>query len=226
MTLTPQEAVKLKGARLATIRRDMPPFEMKSLPQGVVSILPYVGPIAGSVAKTSAGKDILVSNDIRDPAIDISRDLAFALASQRGTALSLPVIVTPESSLGKAGAWAHGVLNNQLTKTLTSEGAESLARTCQGSDYVLDVKTTDWSTGFYRTNWLRYRIRYTAQMRLIETQSGDVVAKGTYKHRTKKTDSSPRYATLLANDAARLKAELNDAAKRSAAYFKTNVLGL
>lgn len=87
-----------------------------------------------------------------------------------------------------------------------------LSKKHQSSSYLLDVRTINWSFGYFPSGWNQYRVIYSAKAKLIDTSSQQVVAEAFCSRVPEKTTDAPSHDELLANNAARLKQELQIAA--------------
>jgi hypothetical protein len=201
--LSQADGARLKGSNVATTARKTPPFG--AMTAGKVAAGSLFGAVGGAIAGTSMvseGDKIVASNNIQDPAHQISRELVTALSQARGIK-----VVTPAANI-------------------TKEDPKAVAAAAGSADFVLDVRTVNWSFVYFPANWARYRVIYSVQLRLIETKTGKVIAEGFHARIPEKTSNSPDYDGLLANGAEVIKTELRTAAAESVAHFKKNVLGL
>jgi hypothetical protein len=156
----------------------------------------------GGAAMISEGNDIVKKNEIQDPAVFIGETLAAALGARysiRRSPKGVPVVTDDAADLAKSGA---------------------------GSDLALDVRTINWTMAYYPTSWGRYRVLYSARLRLLDTKTGKVLAEGGCARAPEETPASPSYDELLANNAERLKQELKAAAEFCVNEFRTKTLAL
>jgi hypothetical protein len=138
----------------------------------------------GAGAAISAGNAIVRENNITDPAIYI------------GEALSRDI------------SEAHAM---QVAATVVSDNndeLETIIKAQHDSDYVLDVRTINWSFIYYPMDWDNYRVMYTVKTRLIDTRNERVVAEAFCAHLPDQTPESPTYDQLIDNNAEGLKAGL------------------
>jgi hypothetical protein len=144
--------------------------------------------ILGAALMISEGNSIVKDNEIPDPAVVISKDLAKRLESAR----SVKIVEKPVSA--------------------KADDVSALVASGQVGDYVLDVKTLNWMFGYYPTNWSGYRVMYTARLRLIDTKTSAVVAETACKSTQGNDATPPSKDQLLENKAALLKELLGKAA--------------
>jgi hypothetical protein len=156
----------------------------------------------GAALTISEGNKIVKEHGIEDPALYIGKTLAAELQGRYNTRLAGKSVPTD------------------------SDEAADIAKNANGADLVLDVRTINWSFVYLPTSWGRYRVIYTARLRLVEAKSGKVLAEGGCKRASDDAKNAPSYGDLLANSAARLKQELLAAADLCISEFKSKVLAL
>jgi hypothetical protein len=157
----------------------------------------------GAAAMISAGKRIIESNNVADPADTIALGLAKALEGAHGTQL-----VTPPTSVA------------------TDDAAKIAASSNSRSKYIIDAQTINWSFVYFPTDWSHYRVIYSAKARLIDAQTKAVLAEGACKRVPESNTAAPTYDELLANEATRLKSELAAAADECVKTLKAEMLAL
>ncbi len=86
------------------------------------------------------------------------------------------------------------------------------------------MQTINWSFGYFPTDWNSYRVMYSAKAQLLERSTGKVVAEGFCSRVPEATEDAPSHETLLADNAAVLKRELNLAADECIATLKATML--
>lgn len=158
--------------------------------------------MVGAAAMISAGNEIVAKNNVQDPATYISEKLSTALSMKYGTKVSAKTV------------------------SITDDDVQALSRKNPEIDLILDIRTVNWSFVYFPTTWDKYRVIYSARLRLIDVKGGKVTAEGFCSRIPDQTPSSPTYEELLANDAKRLKRELREAADFCINDFKTKVLQL
>ncbi|GAA4494015.1 hypothetical protein [Pseudaeromonas paramecii] len=167
--LTQDEALALKDKKVGlTHYQDRPDF----IAQTAVNV--QFG-LLGLASAISSGNAMIKNNQVADPAIAIADKLAQGLAQEQqmqvvAEAQSVSSKVTDEALLGHFGQ----------------------------QDYVLDVKTLGWSSIYFPTDWDNYRVMYTARARLIEVQTGKIIADETCSHVPDYADTNqaPSYKAL------------------------------
>lgn len=184
----------LTGKSITTTKREIPDFAAMTAGKAMFAMV-------GAVAMISAGNTIIKENNVEDPANYISNSLIAGLSEK----YNLTVL-------------ANG------GKLVASESPDKLASQYNEAQYLLDVRTINWSFGYFPTDWDSYRVIYSAKLRLINTQNGEVVAESFCPRIPEKTASAPSYKLLLADNAQRLKDELRASADYCIAEFKTKAL--
>ncbi len=159
--------------------------------------------IIGAGLMISSGNQIISENAVDDPATQIARQLAQAFAAKYGmrTLTSEP-------------------------KVADSDDIGQLVRAYSDADFILDVRTINWLFVYFPTNWARYRVLYSARLRLIDRERQEAIAEEFCAHEPKYEDTSaaPTREELVGNNAAGLKRELAKAADHCIAFFGAHAL--
>ncbi|MEH6567012.1 MAG: hypothetical protein V7756_16950 [Halopseudomonas sp.] len=131
--------------------------------------------LVGVLTAISNGNAIIRRNNIQDPAMGISRQLAQGMQAN------------------------HGFNVTEATDfAAVKSDVPALAARYQDYDYVLDVKTLGWSSIYFPTDWDNYRVIYSAHARLISVETGQVVAEQVCSHVPDYADTNqaPSYVQL------------------------------
>lgn len=145
--------------------------------------------VFGAMAMISAGNELVKSEHIQDPAIEISEHLASDLAAKHSAS------VLPSS---------HHLA--------ADDNPATLVKTYPGADVILDVKTVNWMYSYYPSQWGKYHINYVARVRLIDGKTGALVAQHLCKVDPTDPNDPPTNDALRADHAALLKQFLHKAA--------------
>lgn len=188
--------VKFNNKKISATERKTPNFSAVTVGKVTFGAL-------GAAAMVIAGNKIVNDNNITDPAGYISATLLADLTQQYGMT----------------------VLDNN-SGPLSSDKPASIAGLHQDSNFVLDVKTINWSFAYFPTDWNNYRVIYSAKLRLIDTASNTVIAEGFCSRMPEKNEKSPSKAEMLADKAYVLKSELRLSANKCISEFRENVLSL
>lgn len=192
--ISAQDRTSIQGKSLAVTARAKPDFAAMTAGKATFALI-------GAIAAISEGNSLVASNNVADPANVIA------------------------SSLAKSLEAAHAVRTASAAITVTADDAAQIASSLRSTaDYALDVQTLNWSINYFPTDWTHYRVFYTAKARLINTQTGAVVASGFCKRIPDTNVGAPTWDELMANQAARLKSELDIAAKECIDTLKTEML--
>ena len=159
--------------------------------------------LIGAAATISEGNKIIKENEVEDPANYICEQLIPALSDK----YQLVRIDTNASEL-------------------KSEDVINISRVFKDADYVLDVRTINWSFIYFPTDWNNYRVIYSSKLRLIDTKKSMTIAEGFCSRVPEQDENSPSYDELLSNNAERLKQELRVSADHCIDHFKKNVFML
>jgi len=196
--LSNEAAVNLKGKTCEISRHETPGFQASTADKAML------GPLLGVPLAFSEGKEIVAKNNIEDPAVYISLELAKTLNK------NLSVNVLPASSV-----------------ICANSDIDTVCSTYKNVDIILDVKTLNWFFAYYPTAWTKYRVFYAAQFRLIDTKTKNVVAEEIFTKLTDEdTNVAPTYEDLLNNNAERLKSEIHKLADEAILHFRQNGLNL
>lgn len=153
----------------------------------------------GGAAMVSAGNKIISKNNVEDPANYIAKQLNYNMAEKLGTKQRNELFIISSDDIKKI---------SQDSK----------------SDLVLDVRTINWSFVYFPTSWDTYRVLYNARLRLIDAKNSSVIAESGCSYVPAQTPDSPSYDGLMANNAERLKKELQKAADFCVGEFKSKAL--
>lgn len=186
----------LRNQTLAVTVRPLPDFAAMTAGKAAFAVL-------GALAMISEGNRLVALHKLPDPAVAIAGGAAGALESAHGMRLVQPPVPVSGSD---AGAWARA--------------ARGKAR------YLLDVETRYWGYGYFSTDWTHYAARHTALARLIDTESGAVMAEGFCKYWPESNAGAPTHDELFANDATLLKRLFAGAAAACVQTLRTEMLGL
>ncbi len=185
---------------LAVTKRGVPAFAATTSTDVLTSAL--FGAIGG-LNTISLGNKIITSNNVDDPAIYIGDVLSKDFSAE-----------------------FNATFIDRNDVVLTSENVKKIIEQYDGIDYLMDVRTINWSFVYFPTTWGKYRVIYSAKLRLIGVQQGTVAAEGFCSRVPEKTSDAPSYEEMLANEAFIIKRELNIAANKCINEFKKNVLNL
>ncbi len=179
----------MQGKSLVLVKSESPSFVAMTSGKGMFAV-------AGVGAAANAGNKLVRENNIEDPAITISRELAKSLAREYGLA------VQGESDIVESG----DVVN--------------VINAANGSDYALDVTTHGWSYIYDDFKFGDYFVGYSSKLRLIDVKSGEVVSSGLCAYDAKQAGKSAvSHETLLMDNAAYIKKELADATSHCVDQF-------
>jgi hypothetical protein len=143
----------------------------------------------GAVAMINAGNELVTSENIEDPAIEISERLANGLVEKR-SAIMLPA----------------------SPSVAADDSPSSLVKAYPGADVILDVKTINWMYAYYPSQWSKYHVIYAARVRLIDGKTGALVAQHLCKVDPTDPNNPPTNEALRTDHAALLKQSLHKAA--------------
>lgn len=186
----------LKGQAVARTVRPTPDFAVMTAAKAAFGAF-------GGAGMLVEGNKLVAEHKIADPAVQIATDLQAALRAQRGTADAAAPVSVDSVDVGEIAA--------------ASKGA---------GKYALDVKTLLWQITYFPTDWAHYRLVYSAQARLIDTETNAVLAQGSCKSMPETNAGAPTYPEMVAEDAAWIRLEMARAASACVDSLKTEMLAL
>jgi hypothetical protein len=161
-----------------------------------------MGGAVGGIASVYSGNNLIRTYDIPDPAVGITKDLLAHLGTSFHT--------VPQASFPFAKN------TTSIDEIIKASGGKSRL--------ILDVQSINWMCIYFPFNWVRYRVLYSAKLRLIDTSKGGVVAEGFFAWKTPDNAYHPTYDELFANNGAVLRSQLDEASRAAVAFFKAEVL--
>lgn len=183
----------MQGKSLVLIQRESPSFVAMTSGKGMFAMV-------GVGAAAAAGNNLVEENEIVDPAMTISRNLAEGLVKE------------------------YGVILRGETDVVASDKADKVVDVAKGGDYALDVVTHGWSYIYDGFNMGDYFVGYSSKLRLIDINSGKVVSSGLCAYDPKKAGKTAvSHDTLLSDNAAYIKQELADATDLCVQEFAANL---
>ena len=195
--LTSDHMALLKGHSFGMTRYPVPAFSAMTPAKAELGMI-------GAIAMVAEGNSRILENNVNDPAVTIASELAKSVSAK----FAGRVVTSPH-------------------KTISDYSVSAISAEHKDTDYVIDVKTINWSCVYYPLNWGRYRVIYSAKFRLIDTRKQAVLCEGFYSRIPYDPDNAPSYTQLLEdNHAAKLKSELNIAKDGAVGQFKTDTLKL
>jgi hypothetical protein len=146
---------------------------------------------------TEGGNRVVEANNIQDPAQAIAQAIAAELRDAHQLRLATNAIAVDSDDVAK------------------------ISKENSGGDLLLDLRTINWGYAYFPTTWNRYRVFYSARLRLIDLKSAKVLAEGFCSRMPEETPNAPTGDELLANGAERVKSELKIAADFCIDHFRT-----
>lgn len=196
VAVAPEVLSAMNGSSLTLIQRESPGFVAMTSGKGMFAV-------AGVGAAVAAGNKMVRENDVKDPAMAISRSLAASLATDYG------LQVQGESDVA------------------STDNVDELVALADGSDYALEVATNGWSYIYDGFSFGDYFVGYSSKLRLIDVSAAKVISSGFCAYDAKKAGKAPvTHETLLAEQAAYIKQELADAASQCIRDFATEIFSI
>jgi len=186
----------VRGQSVATTQRTKADFTTLSPGNAMFGML-------GAVAGISEGKRIVTENKVEDPANAIAAALARSLQTGQGA----QVVPQPLA--------------------IDTDDVARIANAAKGkARFIVDVKTTTWSSGYFPFDWTHYRVMYAANARLIDTETQKVLAQGTCRQVPETNAGAPTSSELFGQGAARLKTIIAAHAQTCLDSLRRDMLGI
>lgn len=201
----------LRGQTVGYTVRAAPRFNSLSKAHALANTV--IGAAGSAMAATGLSKDVRPQTDdagdvaakhglIADPAVTITAQLLAQLESRHA--------ITPV-----------------VGGLLVADGVKpaDIAYASRGrARYVLDVETVEWGLSTFSMDWFHYQLHYQARARLIDVESGKVVAAGACKDKPDDKEGAPNFDQLMINNAALLKEKLAQATSDCVAELGNSML--
>ena len=193
------EAIRDLGDRNVHIVKEEPPsFGAITAGKGMFAAL-------GAIAAHSAGKDLVQEKGIEDPSRRVEMLIVEHLHAKFGTKSAGQVLdYTDADKPSDSDEWAAAADANSV---------------------IVDVETKGWNFWYFPTTWSRYRVGYSAVLKLIDGHTGETLSQ--YQCNVsgpESDDAAPTYDEMLSDRAALLKQMLRDRADRCASDIIAKVL--
>jgi hypothetical protein len=188
--LAPGAADTLRGRQAALASREQPDFAAMTAARAAI------GGLIGAAVMAEGGRRVVEANNIQDPAQAIAEAIAAELRDTHQLRLAASAI------------------------SVDSDDVAKIAKENSGGDLLLDVRTINWGYSYFPTTWNRYRVFYSARLRLVDLKSAKVIAEGFCSRMPEETPDAPTGDELLANGAAVVKRELKIAADTCIEHFR------
>lgn len=194
--LAPGAAESLRGREVTVATWEQPDFMAMTAGRAAI------GGLLGAAIMTEGGKNVVNTHNLQDPAQSVLQTVAAELKS------------------------AYGLRLAERNLTIGADDPTQIAKDYPGTDLVLEMRTINWGYTYFPTTWNRYRVIYSARLRLIDAKKGQVLAEGFCSRVPEETPNAPTGDELLANGAQVLKNELNVAANVCVQHFRSATFAL
>ncbi|GAB3527587.1 hypothetical protein [Photobacterium alginatilyticum] len=178
--LTLDESQKLKNRSVVLNKYDaLPDFPAQTALNVQFGLI-------GFATAVSNGNDMIINNQVKDPARDIAKELGSGLSEN------------------------YNVKVVEAEETVSAESdVADLVKSHAGYDYILDVKTLGWGSIYFLDDFDNYKVMYTAHARLIDTATEVTIVEElcSYVPDYVETNDAPSYEQL--EDGTGLKRELS-----------------
>lgn len=144
--------------------------------------------LLGALAAIASGNKLIAENSVEDPAGAISAGLMGVMEVYQGARLVGPAVAANTNDVSQLAS-----------------AAKSKAK------FLLDVQS-GWNAWYLTESLGRYRVGYSARVRLINVDTQSVIAQGGCDHRPRHAAGAPTYDELWADRGAEVKKQLEEAA--------------
>ena len=197
MPLGDKADAQLRNHNVYMVKEAPPSFGAITASKGMFAVV-------GAVAAHSAGGEMVRENGIEDPAIIVEQRIVRHIHAKFGAKGVGRVLDYTEKDKPSGDEWNAVAGPNSV---------------------VVDVETRGWNFWYFAASFSRYRVGYSAVLRLIDGQSGQVLSQ--YICAVSAPDDSnaaPTYDEMMADRAALLKKMLAERADQCADEMIAKVL--
>lgn len=180
------------GRSLVIVAHERPSFVAGSAGKGMFGAF-------GALAMISEGDEIVQTNHVQDPAVQVGEEIATSLATR------------------------YDVSINDEIEVSGSDDVTGLTTRYAGNDLILFTRTRGWRFMYFPTDWDNYRVGLSMVVMLIDTDTGSTLAAAdcAYWPEYDDSDQAPTREYLLSDNAAGLKTELKKGADYCTQKFLT-----
>jgi hypothetical protein len=181
--LSTSEADRMVGKSLVAVAHEKPSFTAGTAGKGMFAAF-------GAIAMISEGNEIVETNGIQDPAVQVGQEIASSLAAR------------------------YDLATNQAVEVSATDDVTGMTTRYAGNDLILFTQTRGWQFMYFPTDWDNYRVGLNMLVKLIDADTGSALAAAdcVYQPEYADSDQAPTHEYLLSDNAAGLKAELKKAA--------------
>lgn len=195
--LAPGGAEALRGREVTIAAYEPPDFFAMTAARAAI------GGLIGGAIMAEGGRNVVTNNNVQDPAPSIARAIGEEMMARHQWRLA------------------------EHTISVDTDEPAAIAKAHPGADVILELRTVGWGYSYYPTQWNRYRVLYSARLRLIDLKKAQVLAEGfCARPADEAADAAPTGDELLANGAQRLKQELGGAANFCVQHFRAATFAL
>jgi hypothetical protein len=196
MPLGTSQADQIRGRSLAVVTHEKPSFSAATATKAMFGAF-------GAMTMISEGDEIVRANEVQDPSVYIAEAIAGALAQRYDLATSAE------------------------TSIANTDDVDALSEQYAASDLILLTMTRGWGFIYFPTDWDNYRVGLNVTMQLIDRDQRTVLAAAdcAYQPEYADSDQASSHDDLLSNDAAGLKAELQEGADYCLKKFLSETFG-
>jgi hypothetical protein len=189
------------GRSITSTKREAPGFQLGNASYALLNAFGLAPGLVGAGLMTRPRDAIVAAYGIDDPAGYVSDKLIADLSQH----YHLTRIEPPSDPV-------------------TEDSPKKLATQFSSVRYLLDVRTEQWGLMSHPMIWTQYFVIYNAQLRIIDTSDGKVIAQTYCRHGFDKPGQRPTREEIFSNQAQQVKDELRENADKCIEEFETLVL--
>lgn len=189
------------GRSITSTQREAPGFQLGNASYALLNAFGLAPGLIGAGLMTRPRDAIVAEYGIDDPAGYVSEKLIADLSQH----YQLTRVERP-------------------AELVTEDSPKKLATQFSSVRYLLDVRTEQWGLMSHPAIWTQYFVIYNAQLRIIDTSDGRVIAQTYCRYGFDKPGKRPTREEIFANKAQQVKDELRENADKCIEEFETLVL--
>ncbi len=182
------------GPSVSYVTREQPPVFM------IMTAGKAAFAVIGSLAMIAESEKLVKDYRLEDPANDMAGELSAAFAASKQGHVTPPVALPADK------------------KGIQAAVTEVSAR----NDYFVFVNPTFINVAYFSFDWMHYGLQMSTQVQVFD-KSGKPIAKAKCQVKDKKVPDSPTKEELLADDAQRLRAMIDEAAANCLVQLKSGL---
>ncbi len=198
------DSASIKGKTIVVLHDEKPSFS--AMTYGNMMLASFTLGIVGVSSMIHDGNKIVKENEIEDPAMALSDNIAASLKSK----------------------YDVKIIDDKTPKEVSGSVSKISDQYRNSADYALDIRTASWILMYVPMKTNHFKILYSSKLKLIDLKISKVVAEGFcfFDSSSNKQDKLPTYDELLSDNAKVLKQKLSSATEFCSNSFKNNAFNI